>query len=578
MTRCLFLLMSVLACLLLAAPAWAQERITAYDSTVDIRTDGSLDVTEHITVRAEGGQIRRGIYRDFPTRYKDRYGNGVVADFQMLSVERDGEPEPWFTEPMDNGVRVNTGNDDFLKVPATYVYTLRFRTTRQLGFFDGHDELYWNAIGTGWAFPIEAATVEVRLPAAVPVAQMGAEGYTGVQGQKGHDYRAELPSPGMARWVLTRPLMPREGLTTVLTFPKGLVTPPSQAARALWFLNDNRGVLVILLGWVVLLVFCIRRWHQVGRDPPPGVIIARYDPPPGQTPAGLRFMTDMAYDTRCFSSDLLALGVAGCVRIRSDPKLLQKDVWTLEKIAPAPADLDPTQRALFDALFPSGKTELELRNTNAATVSGAQAKHRAALDKRFQPELFKLNGGSTTIAVLIGIATGIVAFWLADGVGVIAMSVLLFLMFPAVLLFAWLVRAPTPAGRKLLDEIEGLKLYLGVAERDELKAMRGPDQPPALDAARYETLLPYAVALEVEDAWTKKFTLAAGAAAAAAASAGFAWYHGSKPGDLANLTRAVGSGLSSRIASSSSPPGSSSGSGGGGSSGGGGGGGGGGGR
>ena len=39
-----------------------------------------------------------------------------------------------------------------------------------------------------------------------------------------------------------------------------------------------------------------------------------------------------------------------------------------------------------------------------------------------------------------------------------------------------------------------------------------------LDAKRYETLLPYAVALEVEDAWTTKFTLAVGAAAAAAAT------------------------------------------------------------
>jgi uncharacterized membrane protein len=141
-----------------------------------------------------------------------------------------------------------------------------------------------------------------------------------------------------------------------------------------------------------------------------------------------------------------------------------------------------------------------------------------------------------------------------------------------------LVKAPTPAGRKLLDEIEGLKLYLSVAERDELKNLPGPGGAPLLDAKRYERLLPYAVALEVEDAWTKKFTLAAGAAAVAAASASIAWYHGSSIGDLGSFSKAVGSSLSSQIASSSSAPGSSSGSGGGGSSGGGGGGGGGGGR
>ena len=144
--------------------------------------------------------------------------------------------------------------------------------------------------------------------------------------------------------------------------------------------------------------------------------------------------------------------------------------------------------------------------------------------------------------------------------------------------FALLVRAPTIEGRKLLDEIAGLKLYLGVAERDELARMPGPDAPPLLDAERYQALLPYAVALEVEEAWTRKFTLAVGAAAAATATAGMAWYHGVGSDNLSSLTSAIGSSLSSQIASASTPPGSSSGSGGGGSSGGGGGGGGGGGR
>jgi hypothetical protein len=126
-------------------PALAQERILSYDSTVAVQADGSLDVTETIRVRAEGNAIRRGIYRDFPTRYRDRYGNRVVVGFEPVSVLRDGRAEPWFTERKPNGVRLNTGNDDFLQVPADYTYTLRYRTTRQVGFFADHDELYWNA-------------------------------------------------------------------------------------------------------------------------------------------------------------------------------------------------------------------------------------------------------------------------------------------------------------------------------------------------------------------------------------------------------------------------------------------------
>src|SRR5690625_8049548 len=114
-----------------------------------------MDVTEHITVKAEGKAIRRGIYRDFATRYKDRFGNRVRVDLDVHSVERDGSSEPWFTESRGNGVRINTGDDSFLDVPAEYRFTFRFTTSRQLGFFKSHDELYWNAIGTGWQFPIK---------------------------------------------------------------------------------------------------------------------------------------------------------------------------------------------------------------------------------------------------------------------------------------------------------------------------------------------------------------------------------------------------------------------------------------
>ncbi|HSJ08070.1 MAG TPA: DUF2207 domain-containing protein [Longimicrobiales bacterium] len=576
MTRTVAVLVLLLAAAV--APAAAQERIRSYDSEVEVRADGSLIVTEHIVVRAEGSQIRRGIYRDFPTRYRDRYGNRVRVDLEVLGVERNGQPEAWFTERMSNGIRINTGGDDFLPVPAEYTFTLRYRTTRQLGFFADHDELYWNAIGTGWVFPIEAGTVDVRLPAPVPVESMSAEGYTGTQGLQGTAWTAALPEPGRATYRLTQALSPYEGFTIVLMFPKGLVDEPTRAQRAAWLLADNRGVLVALAGLLLLLVFAVRRWHRVGRDPRRGVIIPRYEPPDGHTPGGLRYVTRMGYDPRCFSADVLGLAVAGLLRIHCDQRRLRSDEWRLERDEPGQPDATP-QAALLAGLFPGRSQSLVLRNTNATTVSGAQQAHTKAFDQQYQPHYFERNQASVYQAMGIVIATGILAFLVAGGTGVPLIIAVLVLMLGTVVVFANLVRAPTDAGRSLLDEIEGLKLYLGVAERDDIARVPGPDAPPLLDAQRYETLLPYAVALEVEDAWTRKFTAAAGAAAAAAAAAGMTWYRGSRPiSDMGSFSRAVGSSLSSQIASSSSPPGSSSGGGGGGSSGGGGGGGGGGGR
>ena len=570
---------TIVALLLSAATLGAQERITAYDTKIQIQRDGSLDVTEQISVRAEGSQIRRGIYRDFPTRYRDRMGNRVRVALDVRGVERNGVMEPWFTERRANGVRINTGNDDFLPVPADYTYTIRYRTTRQLGFFDDFDELYWNAIGTGWVFPIESGTVEIRLPEAVPTESMRAEAYTGPQGAQGRAYDSDLSEPGVARYRLTKPLNPNEGFTVVLGFPKGIVHEPTDAERTQWFFRDNRGVFVAFAGFLLLLLYMIREWRRVGRDPDKGIIIARYEPREGQTPAGLRYMMKMGYDTRCFTADVLALAVGGHVQIHKEDKFL-KDEWRLARSnVMAETRPSPAQARLLSGLFVGGKDELILKNTNAGVISKAREGHQKQLDSEYHPQYFKRNTKQTVIAVLVAIAIGAISLVISGGFGIPAIIVITAVMITSAVVFGFLVRAPTPEGRGLLDEIEGIKLYMKVAERQELASVKGPGEEPMLDAKRYEALLPYAVALEVEDAWTKKFTAAAGAAAAAEATRHMTWYTGRGGiSSLGDFTSSVSSGLNSTISSASSPPGSSSGGGGGGSSGGGGGGGGGGGR
>ena len=120
---------------------------------------------------------------------------------------------------MANGVRLNTGNDDLPPVPADYTYTLRYRTTRQLGFFKDHDELYWNAIGTGWEFP-DRIGQRRRAPAARGADRCDAcRGVHRRAGRAGPGLRREPARAGRGALALTRPLAPREGLTIVLGFP-----------------------------------------------------------------------------------------------------------------------------------------------------------------------------------------------------------------------------------------------------------------------------------------------------------------------------------------------------------------------
>ena len=74
--------------ILISDVLFARERILEYKSNIDVSVDGTLEIVEKITVLAEGKKIKRGIFKDFPTKYKDKYGNNVKTGFQIEEVLR----------------------------------------------------------------------------------------------------------------------------------------------------------------------------------------------------------------------------------------------------------------------------------------------------------------------------------------------------------------------------------------------------------------------------------------------------------------------------------------------------------
>jgi uncharacterized membrane protein len=127
-------------------------------------------------------------------------------------------------------------------------------------------------------------------------------------------------------------------------------------------------------------------------------------------------------------------------------------------------------------------------------------------------------------------------------------------------------------GRQLLDEMLGFKDYLEIAEKEELNLRNPPEKTPEL----FETYLPFALALGVDQQWSERFAnLLASIRTPDGDGYQPSWYNGRwNSSNLSKTTNSLSSGLNSAVSSSVTAPGSSSGGGGGGSSGGGGGGGG----
>lgn len=565
--------------LLATTTAAADERILGFHSDILVLRDGWIEVTEAITVRAENKRIRRGIYRDFPTEYTDSLGNDHVVAFEPLSVLRNGQPEAYHADRYFNGVRVYFGSADRMLEPGEHTYTFRYRASRMLGFFAQHDELYWNVTGLDWEFAIDRASATVAFEFEPAANEIFVEAYTGAAGSTRRDYTASVDDARRVSFASSKPLPPHHGLTIVVGWPKGYVQEPGDLERIGWLLADNANLLVALAGLVLLLAYYVPVWLHFGKDPEAGVLVTRYEPPAGFSPASLRYIRQMYYDDKTMTAAVVNLAVKGYLRINAFVKSggffsfgSKENEHSLTRLTPADdaAPLAAGERELLEQLFRDGDT-IVLENENHERLGKARSAHAKSLQADYRDKYFRKNGLLNLPAIIIVAAATLVSLTIG-GRPTVLVIVTIIAMFLVMALFAIILKRPTMRGRKLLDEMAGFRDYLEVAEKDELNLRNPPEKTPAL----FEAYLPFALALGVDQQWAEKFAAVLASAQRPDGSAyAPAWYNGNwSAANLAASTSQLSSSLNTAISSSVTPPGSSSGSGGGGFSGGGGGGGG----
>ncbi len=411
---------------------------------------------------------------------------------------------------------------------------------------------------------------------------------------------------------------------------------PSEAQKRWWFVQDNAGLMAGVIALLAALAWYLYAWRRVGRDPEGGAIYPRYEPPAGYSPASLRYVWRMGFDQTCFAAGLVSLAVRGALSLnredgnyvvrklhdaptpgsKTERKLLDKLFVGGESLV-----FERSNHSRISAVIKSHEATLSkayegryFRRNRAWLIPGVLLSLCGLLamvllvpgEEKFVG-LFLLGWLSIWSFGAAGLAIGAWRAWRdLDGIvdaakasfvtlfaipfiaaELIVLGVFGYLvgLVPMVILVAFIVvnagfyqwlKAPTPHGRGLLDEIEGLRLYLGIGERQDMESRHGGEPPKTLE--RFEELLPYAVALDAAETWAERFEAEIRQAEQAGELRTRGWYAATSDGgrgfSASSLGSSLSSGLASAVASASTAPGSSSGSGGGGSSGGGGGGGG----
>lgn len=602
----------------------ASEKIINFESRITVHADATITVIETIDALTTGAEIKRGLYREFPTSYKDRLGNTIQTEFKVLGVRRDGQTIDFWIEDKPGSQRVYMGNRDIIIDPGRHVFELTYKTDHQIGYFEDYDEIYWNATGDLWNFPIQKAVAVVRLPTGAKVVQQAA--YTGLRGSTEQNFTTSSEPDGGPRFTTTQPLAPGEGLTIAVAWPKGFVNERPIADTPLPVFDSTSHALFAAIGFLVTLAYLYFAWRNVGRDPVGGPIVPVSNPPAGFSPAATNYVLQMGFNDTTFAAAIISLAVQGNIKIEDN-----FGTYTLSITSPEIKQASPGEQALFKTLFTFG-TSVQLNNSNHKIIGGARSALRRVLDRELQGILFKANKNFLIPGFVLSIlsalwiamtsqATETIVFmtiWLsvwAVGCSLLVKRALLawykamhsaFNLIPAIAatfmagiflaglffglkelasstsiptatlmiatfaltpFFHELMKAPTFRGREILDQLEGFKRYLADAEKQYMALENPPEETPEL----FETFLPYAFALGVGHSWCNHFGSRLAQTQSTKQTHSFrpTWYQG----DLSNFGDTLSSSFSSAVSSSAHAPStnntSGSGSSGGGSSGGG---------
>ncbi|MBI5076200.1 MAG: DUF2207 domain-containing protein [Nitrospirae bacterium] len=354
-------------------------------------------------------------------------------------------------------------------------------------------------------------------------------------------------------------------LSVVVSMPKGAVSGPDLDQRVIFFFRDMSAYWAGLIGLTVFFTYYLFAWVRVGRDPEASSIVPRYRPPAGCSPAIARRLVTMGYDRTAFSAALLDLAAAGLVRLtsRAGRYFVERTDKQAVGLAPDEASLlDALFKSSSNSAHQRSRQELDAImihrayrahrrslwrlvnrrfftrnllhvipaflislvvaaiNAEIVDIGGTYIRELTALGlwtlltgfiTRFlmRKKVLELKKPSKVVylAALFPLVLYAVAVVVSQSVEVFNIMKFmffapLFVMMTGHVVFLFLLRAPTELGRRMLDEIEGFRVFLAATEGDRLDRMHPPEKTPAL----FQAYMPYALALGVENRWSEQFS------------------------------------------------------------------------
>jgi uncharacterized membrane protein YgcG len=535
--------------------------IDNFEVDILVNQDSTLEVVEKIEV--DFSEKRHGIFRDIPVKYKNDQGFEYNMKLKVLSVENEqGKPYQFEISNYQDDKRIKIGSPDF-EVIGSQVYVIKYEIEKGIRYFEEHDELYWNPVGTGWPTSIKKASSVVRFEDGVEYSSGSGICFTGKFGSKEKNCLAEENNSEVF-FEIIKSLNSHEGMTIVLNFPKGEIYQPTKGEYFRMFLTDNWGFGLPIIIFVLMFVV----WFKKGRDQDfKKTLIAQYEVPDNLTPGEVGYLMKEKYNGRFLAGDIVNLAVKGYLKIKEVEKnsvqkfFKLKPEYQFEKVKDwsGAKDLTGHEKRILEGIFKSkaigSKVGLKERTDFY--------QDKKEIDSRIKGQIsangyFLASPWNKKIGyVLVGIIILILFFFFGIFKERIDFILGGILSFPIILFFSLFMSKKTSKGAEAFWKTKGFKHYIDIAENDRSKFYAKENM--------FEEILPYAIVFGNVDKWAKAFD--------GIIKEPPDWYSGSDVFNVIVFSNALNNGIVYSSNSAAVSP-SSSGSGGSGSSGGGGGGGG----
>jgi len=490
-----------------SAFAYTPWYIKSFDQTVEIQENGTFHVTEKI-VADFSGDPHHGIFRDIPINYTDKYGNPYNLRFKLLSVtDENGKPQPIASQGKNwegdwDQYQIKIGDADvYLNKVTTYVIT--YEISRAVGYFDDHDEIYWNLF-TQWDVPVVASSAKVILPKDSAETDQKVACYTGAYYSTTSECTAEITDAKTYNFKSLRELGAGEGFTIVAGFSKGIVAAPTTLQQILWFIFDNWSLLIP----IAVFLFLFLKWWYTGRDPKTrDTIIPQYTAPEGLSPTEVGTIIDENVDIKDITTVIIDFAVRGFIKIKElkEKKLLFFDSTDYEllitkdyKTAPG---IQSHETKILDAIF-EGSSSIKISDLKLKFY-----KHIQGIKDEIYENLTKggyFSGNPEHIRGIylgIGIALCVISFIFFSGI-MLLMGLTFALVIPVCgalfIIFSKFMPRKTLKGANAYVHIKGLEEYIRTAEKDRIKFQEKEN-------LFFEKLLPYAMVLGMSEKWAEAF-------------------------------------------------------------------------